>query len=450
MILSKYTFTVPKISSDDLIIANYLSSSIDIIEAKEKQEYLDCLEKNNWENYKNKSYMLERGYLIQSKEQEEELLQDRFMEFSEENEKNPVQIIFAPSYACNFSCTYCYQEEYNKDKAVLTNDVSDKFFSYINRKFAGEIVKPYITLFGGEPLLPGKEYQKALGYFLEKAAQYDYEICVVTNGYELSNYIPLFQKAKIKIKEVQVTLDGDKKAHDSRRFTHSGASTFDVIVKGIEDALAMSYPINMRNIIDKDNIDSLPILAEFTKTRGWLVNENFQTSFGRNYELYTCQNTEKLFDRVSMWQEYVKLAEQYPVLKEYHKPYFHGMKYLNDTGELPLPVFDTCPAGTKEWAFDAKGGIYSCTASVGVEKFQLGNYLEEEEKPEAEQIKQMEEMQNRDILEIPECQDCAVAPACGGGCAVLAYNKSKTFLAADCRPVKELLALGIEFYNIDN
>ena len=69
---------------------------------------------------------------------------------------------------------------------------------------------------------------------------------------------------------------------------------------------------------------------------------------------------------------------------------------------------------------------------------------------EAEQLKQIEEMQNRDILEIPECQDCAVAPACGGGCAVLAYNKSKTFLSPDCRPVKELVALGIEFYDIDN
>ena len=67
-----------------------------------------------------------------------------------------------PRYECNFACSYCYQDEYAPEKAQLTEDMVDAFFNYIEREF-GMDRKKYITIFGGEPLLPGEKYRMISG-----------------------------------------------------------------------------------------------------------------------------------------------------------------------------------------------------------------------------------------------------------------------------------------------
>ena len=56
------------------------------------------------------------------------------------------------------------------------------------------------------------------------------------------------------------------------------------------------------------------------------------------------------------------------------------------------------------------------------------------------------EWENRDVLSIPECKECNLQLACGGGCASVARNKTGRLNAPDCRPVKELLEMGMDFY----
>jgi len=60
---------------------------------------------------------------------------------------------------------------------------------------------------------------------------------------------------------------------------------------------------------------------------------------------------------------------------------------------------------------------------------------------------QVERWQQRDILSIKACGSCNLRLACGGGCASVAYNREKDLHAPDCRPVKELLELGISLYS---
>ena len=55
--------------------------------------------------------------------------------------------------------------------------------------------------------------------------------------------------------------------------------------------------------------------------------------------------------------------------------------------------------------------------------------------------------QQRDILSIKECQSCNLRLACGGGCASISANREQNLHAPDCRPVKELLELGISLYS---
>ena len=133
----------------------------------------------------------------------------------------------------------------------------------------------------------------------------------------------------------------------------------------------------------------------------------------------------------------------HPQVLEFHKPAFSAARFLFDEGELPVPLFDACPGTKTEWAFDYTGRIYSCTATVGKEDELLGTfypkvYLNEEA---------IEQWEGRDVLSIPECKTCNMQLLCGGGCGALAKNSSGTVYAPDCRPISELMGLGIGLYN---
>jgi len=447
MIKSRYTFTTEKPESGELLIVNYLTGAIDLIEPLERPEFEKRFSEDNWADYPLAAYMKERGYLYADQDKEQEMIQSKYKEFALEHEKTPVQIIFSTTLQCNFACKYCFQEEYNHYKDALNPVIIDQFFSYINKKFAAEPVKPYITLFGGEALIWAESYRRNLMYLLEQSRDFGYSIAMVTNGYELLNYVPWFKENRIVVREIQVTLDGDRTSHDARRVTRGNQGTFDRIADGIDLALRNGYRINLRSIIDKDNMEALPRLAEYCNNRGWLdyPRHLFDTALGRNYELHTCQNTNKLYERLEMWQEFVALARQYPILKKYHRPQMHGMRFLYENGELPPPIFDACPAAKKEWAFDVRGNVYGCTASVGVDRYKLGSFTNPAEPVNVEQIRQW---QSRDVLTMKACRTCAVSLSCGGGCGVLANNYNGSIHERNCRPVKELVGLGADYYGI--
>ena len=59
----------------------------------------------------------------------------------------------------------------------------------------------------------------------------------------------------------------------------------------------------------------------------------------------------------------------------------------------------------------------------------------------------IEEWEERDVLSISECTNCSVRLACGGGCAAIAKSRTGKLHSPDCRPIKELLELGISLYN---
>ena len=420
---------------------NLLSGQADILSPEEATE-MEALKKGSEPGLSQLAVQaVEKGYLVDEEEEHAEYRR-KYLDFIDSREKDEVQIFFVPNYTCNFACPYCYQDQYGNAGSSCDNSVINAFFSYIGKEFSSR--RKYITIFGGEPLLNSPAQRRLIDYFTSKAAEADLSFCVVTNGYFLEDYIPLLRKGKIR--EIQVTLDGTADVHDSRRFLKGGGPTFARIVKGIDAALGEGFDVNLRMVADRENIDNLPDLARFAIDRGWTKSPHFKTQIGRNYELHHCQTSPgKLFDRVSLYEKIFELTKKYPHILEFHKPAYSVSRFLAENGELPGPLFDSCPACKTEWAFDYTGNIYSCTATVGKEGESLGTFYPVVTRKD-DIIGQWEA---RDVASIPGCRDCSLQLACGGGCGSVAKNRTGTISSPDCRPVTELIGMGFKAYHME-
>lgn len=390
----------------------------------------------------------EARFVVASDEEDHALQAGAWADWRAEHEQTPTQLIVVPTFGCNLRCTYCYQEVFDPaGKGLVSPAVVDALFAYVDRYHAAERPRPYLTLFGGEPLVDAPAYHERLAQLLAGADARGLRVATVTNGHDLTAFVPALAAARAR--EVQVTIDGPREIHDARRPHGSGRGTFDRIVAGVDALVAAGVPVNLRVVADRDNLPHLPALAAVADAHGWLdlPEARFKTQVGRNYELFGCASRQQqgaLFDRVELWAEYLRLAEVHPVLRRFHRPRFHGLRHLAEQGELPVPNFDACPAAKKEWAFSPDGGLYGCTATVGNPRFRLGSFHPEIVRDEAA----IAPWQARSTATIERCQGCDVAAVCGGGCAALADAQGHGIGGPDCRPVKALQGLGARFYGL--
>lgn len=387
-------------------------------------------------------------FVVDSEAEDDALAATARADFEAEAARTPAQLVVVPTFGCNLSCTYCYQEVFDPAaRGLVSPEVIDAFFRYVDRLHGAETPRPYLTLFGGEPLVDTPAHHDRLGRYLAGAAARGLPVATVTNGYDLEAFVPALAAARVK--EVQVTLDGPAAIHDARRPHRSGRGTFEAIVRGVDGLVAAGVPVNLRVVVDRDNLPALPALARIAERRGWLdlPERRLETQLGRNYELFGCASRQvrgALFDRVELWSAFADLAEREPVLRRFHRPRLHGARHLAEQGELPMPNLDACPAAKKEWAFAPDGGLYGCTATVGNPRYRLGSFHPEIVRDEAA----IAPWRARSTATIPECRACAAAPICGGGCAALADAGGKGVGGPDCRPVAALLGLGARFYRL--
>lgn len=425
-------------NSENYFLVNILHGVADILSKYEAQQYLK-ITRGEAVDSGFLNLLIEKKYITDPIE-EERVYRNAYLNFLDNRDNDEIQIFFVPNYTCNFACSYCYQSEYTGHVAHLEiKKVIDSFFQYINTEFAGR--RKYLTLFGGEPLLNTTQQHNLIEYFLTEANDNHLEVSIVTNGYWLKEYLPILQQSSIR--EVQVTLDGTREIHNNRRFLKGKQPTFDKIVEGIDRCLQQKININLRVVVDKENIDNLPALAQFAIEKGWTNNPYFKTQIGRNYELHYCQSApEKLFSRIELYEKIDELLQKFPSILEFHRPAFSISKFLWENNNLPEALFDACPACKTEWAFDYTGKIYSCTATVGKPGEELGIFYPYIETYE-DKIKEWEA---RDITTIDKCKNCNVQLACGGGCAAVVKNKNGNTMEADCRPIIPLLELGFSNY----
>lgn len=294
-------------------------------------------------------------------------------------------------------------------------------------------------MYGGEPFIARKDQMKLIRKVIRLCGDSGYSITATTNGVDLSKYVKIISDPVVK--QVQVTLDGIKEVHDKRRVFHDGRGTFDLIVKGIEDALENNIRVVLRVNVDSENVRNLPKLADFIIEKGWDKKVFAYIAPVKYYSgKYTfCIPEYKILESIS------EIYKNYPQTRILTLGGWQGidtiMNLVNFKSLYP-PQFKNCEANVYTYAFDLYGDVYTCLAACGESKFSIGKFYPE--------LKINENMLNlwrkRSIFSIPKCKDCRFNILCGGGCALLAYFGNGSLGNACCKPIEQALKIGLSLY----
>ena len=389
-------------------------------------------------------FFLDNGYVYANRAEEEEKERIEYEKYRLRVQGGAFQIILTTSYKCNLNCSYCYQDAAGMSRSphIMTPEMFEKADEFM-RKILKERHEQYCyyLLYGGEPLLPGAKYRAVIERIAEECRMFDIPLAAVTNGVCLSDYCDLFKG--LTIGEFQITVDGPPEVHDRRKPALDGRGSFDRIMQGIEKAVEYEFPINFKIVIDRENIDHVPELAEIVDRKGWLdlPDDKFKIQLAENAALCSARKIaekDNYMRPAEILRCLYREAQRNSSMDKLFNPFCMGIRVLYTAGMPPHPRFGACSAGSLQLTFSPDGYVYPCMVHLGFPESSIGTYYPEFKLNEEE----LEKYQNIPTQSIDECAKCDLKYACGGKClpSIQALN------TPPCPDVKELMQLGFDYY----
>ncbi|MBR5040981.1 MAG: radical SAM protein [Clostridiales bacterium] len=430
MRFSSYNIFTAPLSNGEHILLNGLTGLMDTIdeeayEVVSSYAHEDVLPSEIMDKIEViREHFLERGYLTELT-QDEEAAKAEALAFEMNSLRDPDQwaVVLVPFMGCNYRCTYCFEKEGGYPSKVMTKEQVDAVFKIIKDKIEpGE----NITLYGGEPL--AKENRDIIEYILEKCEEIDNTCFAVTNGHDLEHYMDLLGSKKIS--SLQITVDGPREIHNSRRIALDRESSYDKIMKNIETALKdTDVIVKMRVNLDKRNEPQFMDLLEDLDRRGFLNDPSFMVNA---YAVVgagdlTLVNTELKKLEEAVEQEYPQLEYDITGRTADLDDHLFPVVYLNQ--KYPLKVA-ACGADSLLRVFAPDGTIYPCWSCVGGTEDVIGTYDETgsiQWNPEPK-----EEWKRKMMGYKKNCIRCRFAFICGGGCIRPALPNEESANMYDC------------------
>lgn len=111
---------------------------------------------------------------------------------------------------------------------------------------------------------------------------------IIKTAFELNNFNSIFVKSiccdleyfkdilsERQIRSLQITIDGKRENHDSKRFHYTEGGSFDKIIDNIGVAIKKGVKVSVRINTDKDNYHDLEYLKTLFKEYGFLDSHLF-------------------------------------------------------------------------------------------------------------------------------------------------------------------------------
>ncbi len=334
----------------------------------------------------------EKGFIIDSGLDEVETLLKRWRDI--ESSKKSYSIIVLPTLDCNCRCWYCY-EQHNAG-TNMTPQTVELIKKHIDLKTSDpELQHFHLSFFGGEPLMGFHTVVMPLLKYAKEICQkrsIGYDAHFTTNASLLTDkMISEMKDLNISI-GFQITLDGNRKTHDSIRCTKTGKPTFDTIVANIHKLLRNGFRVSLRINYTTANIDTnYDIIDEFKDLsdgeRG-LLKVNFQ----------------------QVWQDMSNVSKPFSKVEKVQSV-FEKHKLCTHTGLLKsCSCYADCENSI---VINYNGDIYKCTARDFLQKNREGVLCEDGHVAFNEKYKKRMQVKHS----IAVCKQCNVFPICAAMCS---------------------------------
>ncbi len=307
------------------------------------------------------------------------------------------------TYACNFSCLYCYQESKPLSMSEETAQKIDSYYmALIHQKQPGRILDNYI---GGEPLLNFEVVLNSASrrhhFCLGKGIDYDWGI--TTNGLLLDEN-KLNRMLAVNLKHIRVSLAGPQKIHDRLRPDKQGKGNYKAIMNNLKNIdQRVKVGIECQYDAGSEDYRQIPLMLDEMAAEGIRIDEiAFTPIQPRRHETqFMCGNGDYA---IHAWLAAEAVRRGFPMHDD--------------------PPGNCCMADIRNYLiFDVKGNILPCLLDCG-------------ELAYGDVFKGIDFRKEARILyrrETKKCvESCELAPLCTGGCRLQEYYRSGDFNSIDC------------------
>jgi len=295
---------------------------------------------------------------------------------------------------CNLSCTMCIRGVNEK------NDMSFKDFKkYILTK---SFKDSELVITGGEPTL-----HKNFVNIVREAALFFKKVLIATNG--TTNYY-IDELKDIENLFFQISIDGDKKEHDSIR----GKGSFNIIKQTLEKFEGEKLKYCIASVVGKSNkgkIDQLiPYLSSLSMMKYWRISYEMPFGIAKPQDMLTIEEWNNFVDKILKKVNFRLLIKKLFDFDLYDKHYSKLIKNENKCCN--------CGSGKNEIYVYPNLNVYPCTCLTD---FCIGN-LKESSINTVLNCKKNKEFTNYKIDKKLPCYECKYFPLCNGGCIGMSYN----------------------------
>ncbi len=313
-----------------------------------------------------------------------------------------LSLTIAPTINCNLACPYCFE---NHVKGKMSLEIIGATLTFVTALTEQrKITSLNVTWYGGEPLLyPGLIDSLASGFQdICKTKGITYSSIIITNGTKYTPETAIMLKQR-GVKQVQITLDGDKITHDCRRVDKGGGGSFDLILKNIRASIGI-LPISIRINIDKSNAFIANQLVEHFIDQTWYNDTQIKFYLGH----------VRIFSLSELHRESVLSPEEFHQANEIFKT------TIRAAHEFPTPNGGCVATNINGFVIGPNGDLWKCWTTIGKKEEAFGN-VSDYFSPNGHFLEYMGESWEND----EECLECKALPICMGGCSDVRIHRNK-------------------------
>ncbi len=333
-----------------------------------------------------------RGIIVDSDSDDAYLEEQKMLYLTSAMATTRLGLTIAPTITCNLRCPYCFEE--SKPGGSLSDDTIDTLIEFIkSHEFARYLS---ITWFGGEPLLCVDKLER----ILEKVSQLeDIKLTshsIITNATRLDNEaIRLF--TRFPLDSMQITFDGNKPTHDTKRVYPDGSGSFDIILTNAR-RFAEACPdtgISFRINVDNSNSDEYFEIHE-------ILTREFKDKKINIYPGILIANRGCESETFFTTKDHVAFAG---------KMRAKGISRI----DFPMPTSKGCCATSmSSHVIGPRGELYRCWEHVGIPAKEVGNIADARLSNPGLFARFVN---HGHCYDDTKCRKCGLLPICDGGCA---------------------------------